>query len=1355
MSKKIKNIIRIFSITFVSFIFLLTNVFSGLTSWFYEYLKNSNIVDILWQAQHSKSVVDNFLKDNLTVRQTSAAEITIESDTTDATFEYGTSPAVVFTTDQIGYVFFVDAGNDLVYRKTTNGGTNWAAPTIIDNVVTGWVSVAVWYDQWTPGDSSNTKIHIAASDNASDDIFYTYLDTNGDNLKGSVVTAVSGSATLTAGADGPPSITKGAGGALFVSGNFTSTAGGKVSKSTDGAGDSWSDVTPSGWSSVAIDQIQLLPLLTGDDIIAIKAETANNAIKYQIYDETNDQWPASWSNIATLTENTTYDQWFSATIKKSTGDVYLTFANQTANAANDIEFWSFDESNRGSGFVKGTNNVYDNSNLIISPVPLTDENTGDIYVAYISGRIQGTIGAVTHVFYKKSTDGGNTWSNEYGNINNDVGDDYRYLRGNLLSSDRLFIIYHDDDDNDILGTTIESQDTTVEANVDTAIIDATDEYGPSPSGVFTTEDVGYKFFVKTNTVLDGTDEFGPSPSVVFTDANTGYAFFVSAVNQDLVYAKTINGGANWSGQVIIDSAVGGWTMASVWYDQWTPGDTTGTKIHIAASDDVSDDIYYTYLDTNGDTLKGSVVTAVSGSTTLTEASDGPPSITKGAGGALFVSGNFTSTAGGKVSKSTDGAGDSWSDVTPSGWSSVAIDQIQLLPLLTGNDIMAIKAQTADNTIRYQIYDETNDQWPASWTNIATLTENLTYYQWFSATIKKSTGDVYLTFANQTANAANDIEFWSFDESNRGSGFVQGANIFTDNATVISPVPIIEEDTGNIYVAYIRGTLNATVRVYYKSSTDGGANWGSESSSVSPTTADDHKYLRGNILNNDTLYVVWYNDDTNILRGNSLLSPIATDVPLTGQSIAFRKTTTGGAAWGTLRILAPGLGATMVSVWYDRWTPGDTTGTKIHVVYSDDVTDDYYYTYLDTNGDEIGFNKPVILGSAITELGVGTPGITKGAGGALFLSGQFNTTAGGKVYKSVNGGDTWSDVTPSGWSSVAIDQIQLLPLLTGDDIMAIKAQTADDTIRYQIYDETNDQWPDSWTSIATLTENTTYDQWFSATIKKSTGDVYLTFANQTANAANDIEFWSFDESNRGSGFVKGTNNVYDNSNVILSPITLIDENNGNLYVAYLRGTLENNMGVYYKTSTDGGDTWSAESANLGPGLVDDHKYLHSTLLSGDRLYIFWYNDDLEDIMGNTIPFLVAAEISITLSTDGSISFGGLSLEAVEDTTAGGINDVETINVDSGPVDLDIRSTTWSEGANIWTLGNDSADNQVLWEFSPNGSSWSTFLVADNLYNLATNVSQGNSQNVYFRLSMPTITDSYQEYSADVTIVASSP
>ena len=1207
-TKKLTKVVLVSCLVIITF---LGNLPFGLIEIYQAWEQERNIVDVLWLAQHDSLVVDSFFSSAL------AAQVTIESDTTDTTDEFGPSPTVVFVNDQVGYLVFVDNGNDLAYRKTTNGGSNWSSPVVIDNTIAGWTAVSVWYDQWTPGDSSGNRIHIAATDDSGGDAYYTYLDTDTDTLKTGPVLVIN-QTSFTESVNSAPSIAKGGDGSLFISANFSSVAGGYVYKSSDGSGDTWSNITPADWSSASTDQVQLLPLLTDNDIIAIRADTTNNDIDYRIYDEVSDVWGGSWSaSITSLVDNATYDQWFSASLRKSTGDIYLTLNNNTNNSANDIEFWSFDDSSRAGGFVQGSN-VFTNSNQVLSPISMVDEETGDLYVAYLKGQTNfvfqgGGVNSITYLYYKKSSDGGLTWSSERGVINDDLGDDYKYIRGNLLSSDRLYVAIYDDDDNDIFGTTVMANNVLVEANIDTLIIDATDEFGPSPSGVFIDEDIGYQFFVRTNVAFDTTDEFGASPSVVFTDENNGYIFFIDSPSQDLVYRRTTNGGLNWSGSRVIDTDRTGWANVSVWYDQWTPGDTTGTKIHVAAVDDASDDIFYTYLDTNGDLLKGSMVTAVSGTAAFVEAADGPPSITKGSGGALFIAGNFTNTVGGKVSKSVDGAGNVWSNITPSGWSSVAIDQVQLLPLLTDNDIIAIRADTVGNEMESRVYDEVGDSWDAGWTSIGSMIESTAYDQWFSATIDKSTGTVYLVFNNTNNNSANDIEFWSYGDGSRV--WVKSATNVFDNTNVLAPVPFYETDTGNIYVAYARGTVGSSVQVFYKSTSDGGATWSAESSALNSVN-DDFKVIKGSMMGSDNLYIAWYNDDTNQIKGDNILSPQSYDLPITGQSVVYRKTLNGGGAWGPPYVVASMDGAISVAVWYDQWTPGDTTGTKIHVAFSDDRTDDYYYTYLDTNGDVVGYPKAVLLGSTITEAAVGVPGITKGSSGNIFLSGNFNTPVGGMVAKSTDGGTSWTTITPTAWSTVTPDQVQLLPLLTGSDIIAIKAQTADNTIRYRIYDETGDAWGASWDSIASLVDNTTYDQWFSASLRKSTGDIYLAFANNTNNVANDIEFWTFDDSSRVGGFTQKSN-IYNNSNTVMMPLVMSNELSDELYVAYLRGSLNNSMNVHFKKSMDEGATWSGESVSLSPGIVDDVKSLRGSLLGSSRLYAFWYNDDLNDIYGNTV------------------------------------------------------------------------------------------------------------------------------------------
>jgi len=131
------------------------------------------------------------------------------------------------------------------------------------------------------------------------------------------------------------------------------------------------------------------------------------------------------------------------------------------------------------------------------------------------------------------------------------------------------------------------------------------------------------------------------------------------------------------------------------------------------------------------------------------------------------------------------------------------------------------------------------------------------------------------------------------------------------------------------------------------------------------------------------------------------------------------------------------------------------------------------------------------------------------------------------------------------------------------------------------------------------------------------------------------------------------------------------------------------------------------------------------------------------------------VSISLTTDGAIDFGILGLSETEDTTLSGLNDVQTISVDTGPVNLDIKSTVFSDNGNSWSLGTTNGADQVKWEFSPEATTWNTFLAPNTLYDLADNVAQANTQDVFFFFTMPTSTTSNNQYGSDITIVASSP
>ena len=135
--------------------------------------------------------------------------------------------------------------------------------------------------------------------------------------------------------------------------------------------------------------------------------------------------------------------------------------------------------------------------------------------------------------------------------------------------------------------------------------------------------------------------------------------------------------------------------------------------------------------------------------------------------------------------------------------------------------------------------------------------------------------------------------------------------------------------------------------------------------------------------------------------------------------------------------------------------------------------------------------------------------------------------------------------------------------------------------------------------------------------------------------------------------------------------------------------------------------------------------------------------------------IVAAVSISITSDGVVSFGNQDLNTTTDTTSSDLNDIETVSVDSGPVDLDFRSSIFTDGGNDWTYASTNGDNEVKFEFSKDGTGWTTVLLANTLYSLDTNVAQSATRDIYLRLTTPTSTTSYSQYSTTITVVASVP
>jgi hypothetical protein len=176
----------------------------------------------------------------------------------------------------------------------------------------------------------------------------------------------------------------------------------------------------------------------------------------------------------------------------------------------------------------------------------------------------------------------------------------------------------------------------------------------------------------------------------------------------------------------------------------------------------------------------------------------------------------------------------------------------------------------------------------------------------------------------------------------------------------------------------------------------------------------------------------------------------------------------------------------------------------------------------------------------------------------------------------------------------------------------------------------------------------------------------------------------------------------------------------------------------------GNQWLLNVDNTGTTFAIDYVDVKDSDASSGKTITHTNTAD----SGNNLNWGFPGGPSISI-TDGFVNFGTVILNATIDN----FESIQVIEIESGPVDLDIKTSLFSHGEYVWSFGLTNGDNQVKWEFSKDGENWTIFEVADSLYEFDTNVPEEGTRNLYLRLTAPEQTDSMGPYSVTVTIVAS--
>lgn len=334
------------------------------------------------------------------------------------------------------------------------------------------------------------------------------------------------------------------------------------------------------------------------------------------------------------------------------------------------------------------------------------------------------------------------------------------------------------------------------------------------------------------------------------------------------------------------------------------------------------------------------------------------------------------------------------------------------------------------------------------------------------------------------------------------------------------------------------------------------------------------------------------------------------------SLSYSKTTNGGTSWGTPVDMTGGVQYTYRSrsIWYDKWTPGDT-GTKIHIIVDGYDNDDVDYYSLDTSDDSV--TGPVLVHTGLGAYNAPNMAgmVTKSTVGYLF---SVCADAGPNVYfdKSETGGSSWSSISPGyAFLNDGDDHAQLLPLADGD-VLCIYFDGSAGTLYSFRWDEATDSWDSSGNVVTVLTglSHVDYFNAWGAVQKTGEYDVYLAINNGLNTAGADLVCYKYTAS---SNSWTSQGNIYTDIGTANMDVKLVvDANKGDLYAVYSRGTWQLTVDIYYKKSTDNGVNWGTET-QVSSSVADDWRTISTNFRSDERIYAVWFDDDDEDLFGNTV------------------------------------------------------------------------------------------------------------------------------------------
>lgn len=353
-------------------------------------------------------------------------------------------------------------------------------------------------------------------------------------------------------------------------------------------------------------------------------------------------------------------------------------------------------------------------------------------------------------------------------------------------------------------------------------------------------------------------------------ANNGslYLVYVDA-QSDVVFVKSTNDGITWTNPTAVFTGTA--RGVSVWYGRWSG--LANDKIYIAYNDDGNGDILFRTIDTASSDALGTETTVFAGTSS---AGGCGFSICLDRAGNVRVAGAIDAGAeDGAWSSTDDGA--TWGDTIADPSEGATQDQYFLLPGWNADtsDFMLIFVDASANGLSVKRYDDSANTWgetaiiaDGSFTD-QTASNAFPHVACF-VDVANSRNIVAAWNATDAANA--DLTCWIITDTT-----VTAVTDIVTNSTDDQGLCAIGIDTDtNTWYAFYGGksdgseTYATSMMIYYKTSSDSGTTWGSETALSTILRASQWLVCTPRFATD--YFTAFFNDSTNDNIAGSAVLP---------------------------------------------------------------------------------------------------------------------------------------------------------------------------------------------------------------------------------------------------------------------------------------------------------------------------------------------------------------------------------------------------------------------------------------------------------------------------------------------------